>query len=79
MAVKLIPADRQVLEDHDQWYWPVASAVIAVAVAVPLVVQHDAIAPPRAAALWAGLAGLPWLVDAVLVPFKRTGTPASSS
>ena len=73
--MKLFSVDRQILEDHDQWYWPVASAVIAVAVAVPLVVQHDAVAPPRAAALWAALAVLPWLVDAVLVPTKRAGTP----
>lgn len=73
--MKLLAEDPQVFENEDQWYWPVAAAAVAVAVAVPLAVQHDAIAPPRAAALWAGIAVLPWLVDAVLFPIKRIGTP----
>jgi signal transduction histidine kinase len=53
------------------WQWPVGACGLAVANAVEVVAHRHALAPPRSPLLWAGLATLPWVADAILFPFFR--------
>jgi signal transduction histidine kinase len=76
MSVKrLFAEDHEVFEGDDDWYWVVGSGVLAVMIGVAVVVQRDALAPPRSELLWAALAVAPWVVDAVFYPMKRIGVP----
>lgn len=58
-----------------QWYWPVGAAAFAVAIGLAVALQRDALVAPRGAAVWVTIAVLPWVVDGVLFPLKRTGLP----
>jgi signal transduction histidine kinase len=53
------------------WHWPVGAAGLAVANAVEVVAHRHAFAPPRLPLLWAGLATLPWVADAILFAVFR--------
>lgn len=53
------------------WQWPVGACGLAVANAVEVVAHRHAFAPPRSPLLWAGLATLPWVADAILFPLFR--------
>lgn len=60
---------------HTEWYWPVGAASFAVALAIGVTAQRGGLLSPDAVALWAVVAALPWIVDAVLFVMKRTGVP----
>jgi signal transduction histidine kinase len=60
---------------HTEWYWPVGAAGAAVALAIGVTAQRGGLLSPDAVALWAAVATLPWIVDAVLFGMKRTGLP----
>jgi signal transduction histidine kinase len=57
---------------HDEWYWPVGAAAFAVALAIGVTAQRGGLSP-NGGALWAAVAVLPWLVDAVLFVRRRGG------
>jgi signal transduction histidine kinase len=60
---------------HHEWYWPVGAAAFAVALAIGVTAQRGGLFSPNAGALWAAVAVLPWLFDAVMFPLKRVGLP----
>jgi signal transduction histidine kinase len=60
---------------HTEWYWPVGAAGAAVALAIGVTAQRGGLLSPDAVALWAVVAALPWIIDAVLFVMKRTGVP----
>ncbi len=69
LRLATVPKDAAVTE----WYWPVGAAVFAVALAVGVTAQRGGLL--SGGALWAWVATLPWLVDAVAYPVKRVGVP----
>jgi signal transduction histidine kinase len=60
---------------HTEWYWPVGAAGAAIALAIGVTAQRGGLVSPDAVALWAPVAALPWIIDAVLFGMKRTGVP----
>jgi signal transduction histidine kinase len=60
---------------HTEWYWPVGAAAFAVALAIGVTAQRGGLLSPNGGALWAWVAVLPWLVDAVLFVRWRKGVP----
>jgi signal transduction histidine kinase len=62
---------------HDEidWYWPVGSAVFALALAVGVTAQRGGLLSPDGSAVWGWVAAVPWLIDGVLYPLKRVGVP----
>jgi signal transduction histidine kinase len=60
---------------HNEWYWPVGAAAFAVALAIGVTAQRGGLLSPNGGVLWAAVATIPWLVDAVLFLRRRGGVP----
>jgi signal transduction histidine kinase len=73
MALAAAPDVREGI--HNEWYWPVGAAAFAVALAIGVTAQRGGLLSPNGGALWAAVAAVPWLVDAVLFLRRRSGVP----
>src|SRR5919106_6586182 len=73
VSVAAAPEGREGI--HSDWYFPVGAAAFAVALAIGVTAQRGGLLSPNAGALWAWVAVVPWLVDAVLYLRWRKGVP----